>query len=201
MILSPVFLRNDEGWVKFLEFSAIIIGLPSVIFISKINPDVDFKSLNKKQSVRKRNVYKYLVPSVYVLLFLSTIIFWILFWRIPYGTSEGISIFLLFTLLRFNIVSFIPICGIIHFLRKETKSKNHSFSKSNLKVTLSLAVFTLVSIFSTIGPVVFKYMQETRKKFVAANILFYYVFIIGAISTLILLYFVNKNKVILEKNV
>ncbi len=200
MILSPVFLRNDEGWVKFLEFSAIIIGLPSVIFISKINPDVDFKSLNKKQSVRKRNVYKYLVPSVYVLLFISTIIFWILFWRIPYGTSEGISIFLLFTLLRFNIVSFIPICGIIHFLRKETISKNHSFSYSNLKVTLSLAVFTLVSIFSTIGPVVFKYMQETRKKFVAANILFYYVFIIGAISTLILLYFVNKNKVILEKN-
>ena len=195
VILSPVFLRNDQGWILFLENMIIIISLPSLIFISKINPNIEFFSQNKKQIVRKRRALKYLIPTIYVILFLSTKMFWIIFWIIPYGADEGISFFLLFNLLRFNMVSFIPFCGIIQFIREESLSIKQTISIINLKVMIPLVLFTLTGIFSTIGPVISFYINETRKKFIAANIIFYYVFIIGAVTTLFLLFLVEIYKI------
>ncbi len=201
VILSPVFLRNDDGWVLFLEFSTMIISITSTIFLAKTNPDVVSNSHNEELYAKRKNQFRYLVPIVLVLFLISTVVFWILFYRIPYGSDEGMAGFLLFTLMRFNAVSFIPICGIFYLQSKEKVAGKVGNLKSNLKTIKILTVFTLIGIFSTIAPVISIYMKETRQKFLAANILFYYIFIIGSISTLILLYFVNKNKVILEKNV
>ncbi len=193
VILSPVFLKNDEGWVFFLYFTAIIIGLPSLVFISAINPRNNLDTKNYEQKSKKKSILKFLIPTVMILLISSTIVFFALSYVRIYGSDEGISYLLLLLVLNFNTVSFIPTCGIIQLQRKEPSSEKYKFSISKNKVPFFLAIFSMIGLLFSSGSIFWLYVTEVSKKFITANIIFYYVFIIGTLTILTLLFLVKKQ--------
>jgi len=191
VIISP--FSDSEGWIFFLEFITIIYGLPSIVLISKINPSVDFRSISKNQTIKKNIIYICIILLVYAGLFSSIFLFWKRFLLIPYGSSEGMAYFLFLALIRFNLVSFIPFCGIIHFVIKDSKIIKHKFSNYNLQVLLPVLIFTLSGIISAIISLVSLYLNGTRLESLIGNFLITYVFSIGSITTLFLLYLVEKH--------
>ena len=199
VILYPVFLRIEENWILFVEFVTILIGLPSIVLISTIDPIIDTNTQNNIRNIKTRRFRRFLIPSAIILLFLSAILVWALLYLRSYGSDEGISALILYSVMRYNIISFIPFCGIVHLQKEKPLFEKLKFSISNNKILSLLTIVSMIGWFSTLGPIILIYLRETSRKIITINIIFYYVFIIGTISTLTLLYFIKMHITYLKK--
>ena len=200
VIFYPVFLRIEEDWILFVEFVTILIGLPSILLISTINPIIDTNNQNNKPNIKTRRLLRFLIPTVIILLFFSAILVWALLYVRSYGSDEGMSAFILYYVMRYNIISFISFCGIINLQREKPLFEKLKFSISNNKVLSLITIVSIIGWFSTLGPIILIYLRETSRKIITINILFYYVFIIGTISALTLLYYIKKHIAYLKEN-
>ena len=198
VFLAPITTTYDDGIIFFLEFSTVMISLPNLIFISVINPKVEINSSEKKHTRRPRKVYRFIVPFAILLLIASTLLFWYLFGFRIYGSDEGMAYILFFALARFNLVSFIPLCGIIHFKWKDSSTIKYRKSTFNLKILIPLVITIILGIISTVITYLSIYLNGTSFRYLISSILLSYVFIIGAITLLILFYLVEKYKISIQ---
>ena len=200
VFLSPISISGSDGIIIFIEYSTIIVVLPSIIFLSVINPKVDLKSVNINNTRWMRKIFRYLVPFVLLLLVLSTPLFWYLFMLKPFGVYEGMAYFLLLAVLRFDMVSFIPLCGIIHFMIKDSTTLNFNRSNFNLKILIPIIIIPFSGIISTVVIYIVLYFRGFRIQYLVDDALLSYVFMIGAISLLLLFYLVEKHKISIFNN-
>ncbi len=196
-ILFIFVITNDE-WFLFLKYTPILFGIPTIFFISKIDPNAKLEESKLIQYSRKSIFFKVIYSFILILIFLSPIVVWLILYAMRYGSDEGVTAFLLVMLVNQNAVPFMSICGIIHLIRKKKFPIDTKYLKTRLKTIIPLVIITVSSVSVSLSIIISKYFQESYKKLISANIVFYSVSVVSAFSFLILILFIQKQFIYLK---